>query len=230
MKTFFCHELDQTLLKSEIHKAEDSYSEFPEIFKESLHKHAPLKSKEFRGNHAPFMKKELSKDFMNKSILRNMYLKWPSRENFLAYKKKKDKCNTLRKKTKKSYFKYFYKNKDFATSKTFWNTVWPFITNKGTISNENIKIKAGENQNNKIKNKNENKLVYVKTNDCTKDEKVLVEMFNNHYISTVEKTSGIVNKILKHYENHPTESKIKCNQNEILNLDFLTAKVYFLNN
>ena len=54
-------------------------------------------------------------------------------------------------------------------------------------------------------------------------------MFNNHYISTVEKTSGIVNKILKH-ENHPTESKIKCNQNEILNLDFLTAKVYFFNN
>ena len=116
MKTFFCHELDQTLLKSEIHKAEDSYSEFPEIFKESLPKHAPLKSKEVRSNHAPFMKKELSKDFMNKSILRNMYLKWPSRENFLAYKKKKDKCNTLRKKTKKGYFKYFSKNKDFATS------------------------------------------------------------------------------------------------------------------
>ena len=95
------------------------------------------------------------------------------------------------------------------------------------MSNENIKIKAGENQNSKIKNKN--KLVYAKTNDCIKDEKVLVKMFNNHYISTVEKTSGIVNKILKH-KNHPTESKIKCNQNEILNLDFLTAKVYFLNN
>ena len=36
---------------------------------------------------------------------------------------------------------------------TFWNTVRPFITNKGTISDENINNKAEENQNIKIKNK-----------------------------------------------------------------------------
>ena len=67
-------------------------------------------------------------------------------------------------------------------------------------------------------------------------------MFNNHYINIVEKTAGItlesledsslsendeetVNKILKHSENHPNVSKIKCNQNETLNFDFPTAKV-----
>ena len=67
-------------------------------------------------------------------------------------------------------------------------------------------------------------------------------MFNNHYIIAVEKTSGIapeslgdsslpendeetVNKILKHYENHPSVSKIKYNQHETLNLDFATAKL-----
>ena len=71
---------------------------------------------------------------------------------------------------------------------------------------------------------------------------ILVEMFNNHYIIAVEKTSGIapeslgdsslpendeetVNKILKHYENHPSVSKIKYNQHETLNLDFATAKL-----
>ena len=61
-------------------------------------------------------------------------------------------------------------NKNFVTNKTFWNTVRPFITNKGTISDENIKIKAEENQN--IKN-------------------VLVDMFNYHYKNIFEKTSGI---------------------------------------
>ena len=61
-------------------------------------------------------------------------------------------------------------NKNFVTNKTFWNTVRLFITNKGTISDENIKIKAEENQN--IKN-------------------VLVDMFNYHYKNIVEKTSGI---------------------------------------
>ena len=34
-----------------------------------------------------------------------------------------------------------------------WNTVRPFITNKGIIANENVKIKAAENQNIKIKKK-----------------------------------------------------------------------------
>ena len=71
--------------------------------------------------------------------------------------------------------------------------------------------------------------IKIKTNDYIKDESVLVEMFNNHYINIVEKTSGIapeslgdsslpendeetVNKILKHYENHLRVSNIKFNQ------------------
>ena len=88
---------------------------------------------------------------MNKSRLRNKYLKWPSRVNFPAYKKVKNKFNTLTRKTEKRYFEYVAKNKNFATSKAFCNTVRPFITNKSTISDENIKIKAEENQNIKTK-------------------------------------------------------------------------------
>ena len=56
---------------------------------------------------------------------------------------------------------YVAKNKNFATGKTSWNTVRPFTTNKGTISEENIKVIAEENQNIKIKNKNKSKLVFV---------------------------------------------------------------------
>ena len=80
-----------------------------------------------------------------------------------------------------------------------------------------------------------------KKNDFIKDESVLVEILNNHYINIVEKTYDIapeslgdsslpendeetVNKILKH-ENHPSVSKIKYNQHETLNLDFPTAKL-----
>ena len=50
------------------------------------------------------MTKKLSKEIMNKSRLRNKYLKWPSRENFLAYKMVKNKCNAFNNKAKKSYF------------------------------------------------------------------------------------------------------------------------------
>ena len=161
-ENIFCNDLDQTLLKGEIYKSEDPYSKLTEIFQEILQKHAPLKSMQVRGSHALFMNKILSEVIMNKSRLRNKYLKWSSRETFLAYKKVKKKCNTLTRKTKKRYFEYIAKNKNFAMSKTFWNTIRPFITNKGTISDENIKIKAEENQNIKIKNKNKNKLVSIK--------------------------------------------------------------------
>ena len=44
-----------------------------------------------------------------------------------------------------------------------------------------------------------------------------------------ENDDETVNEILKHYENHPSVSKIKCNQNETLNFDFPTAKVEDIN-
>ena len=71
----FCQELDQILIKGDIYKSEDPYSEFTHIFSEILNKHAPLKSKQVRGNQAPFMNKELSKVIMNKSKLKSKYQK-----------------------------------------------------------------------------------------------------------------------------------------------------------
>ena len=49
------------------------------------------------------MDKELSKAIMNKSKLRNRYLKWPFRENCLGYKTIENKCNNLLRKLTKKY-------------------------------------------------------------------------------------------------------------------------------
>ena len=57
IESIFCDELDQTLLKGEIYKLEDPYSKLTEKFQEMLWKHAPLKSKQVRGNYSPFMNK-----------------------------------------------------------------------------------------------------------------------------------------------------------------------------
>ena len=51
------------------------------------------------------MTKELRKGIMDRSRLQNKYLKWSSRENFLAYKKAKNNCKSLNKKAKKDYLK-----------------------------------------------------------------------------------------------------------------------------
>ena len=52
---------------------EDPYRSLTEQVRKLVDKHAPLKTKKVRGNHAPFMNKELSKAIMNRSRLKN---KW----------------------------------------------------------------------------------------------------------------------------------------------------------
>ena len=59
---------------------------------------------------------------MNKSKTRNWYLKWPSRETFLAMKSARNLCNNLIKTNKKSYFQKVTQE-GFTNNKTFWNTV-----------------------------------------------------------------------------------------------------------
>ena len=46
------------------------YLNFTRIFQNVLNKHAPLKQKKVRGNHAAFINKDLSKAIMNKSKTR----------------------------------------------------------------------------------------------------------------------------------------------------------------
>ena len=76
-----------------------------QIFSEVPDYHAPVKHKVVRGNQAPFMTKDLSKTIMMKSKAKNHYVKWPSRENFLGFKKAKNKCTSINKKAKKDHFK-----------------------------------------------------------------------------------------------------------------------------
>ena len=142
-KSFLC-ELDQELPKGEMYKDHnDKFSAFTDVFRYELDKHAPLKTKTIRGNHVPFMIKNIRKAIMNRSRLRSKYLKWSSRENFLEYKKAKTICNSLNKSTKKAYF-VDISRKGFVNNKKFWKTVKPFLTNKSCLIKKNIAIKCIE--------------------------------------------------------------------------------------
>ena len=158
----FLHDLDSKLLQGDLYRnCDDPYDKLSEIFVDILNHHAPLKEKQIRGNHAPFMTKELSKAIMEKSKSRNKYLKWPSRENYVSYKKSKNKCNSLTKKAKKIFFKEATKD-GIMSNKKFWSTAKPFITNKGCISNDFISVE--------------------KDGDLMSNEKETVELFNQNYI------------------------------------------------
>ena len=81
---------------------------------------------------------------MNKSKTPNKYIKWPSRENFLAMKRAKSYCINLTSTTKKNFFQSATKS-GFANNKKFLNTVKPFLTNKGFLTDDNISINFNDN-------------------------------------------------------------------------------------
>ena len=66
--------------------------------------HAPLKKKIFRGNDTPFLNKDLRKAVYTRSRPRNRYFENPTKENEMSYKKQRNKCVSLRKKSVTQHF------------------------------------------------------------------------------------------------------------------------------
>ena len=66
----------------------------------TLNSFAPIKKKYARGNQMRFMTKNLFKEIMTKSRLRNKYLKHKTEENRLLYTQRRNKCVSLLRKTK----------------------------------------------------------------------------------------------------------------------------------
>ena len=69
---------------------------------ELLNKNAKVKEKYIRANNAPFMTKELSKAIMNRSRLKNKFLKNPNKDTELNYKKQRNYCVGLLKGRRKN--------------------------------------------------------------------------------------------------------------------------------
>ena len=57
------------------------YSDFSAHFKSILDLHAPHMSKTLRGNQAPFMSKDLSKNIMTRSRLKNIFNRQKTKAN-----------------------------------------------------------------------------------------------------------------------------------------------------
>ena len=64
------------------------------------------------------MSRELIKAIITKSQVKTSYISWPSGENFVAYKKSKNKCNSLTRKSEKTFFKEATKSGEMF-NKTF---------------------------------------------------------------------------------------------------------------
>ena len=142
----------------------DDLARFTNISKMILEKKAPLKERYVRYNQAKFMNKILQKAIMNRSRLLNRYRKEKTEATRSAYKRQRNFCVKLLRKTKKE----FYNNlnvKYITENKLFLKTVKPSFTDK-ILKDERITL--------------------VENNKVVSDESELVEIFCKYFGNIVQ--------------------------------------------
>ena len=149
------------------------------------------------------MNREFQKAIYTRTRLKNKYWRDPSRENELAYKKQRNLCVSIRRKSITNYLNKFT-DKGLETNKSFWKFIKPFLTNKGTLTDCDI--------------------TFVDGKKIISDDFELVKTFNNHYINTVEINSGfkpltitnqskdnlsVIDDIIHTYQDHPSVKQMR---------------------
>ena len=90
-----------------------------------LNKHAPLRKKLLRANHAPYITKTLRKAIMRRSQLETKYLKTKTQTDLKLYRKHINFCSKLCKQERRKYYEPL-DMKNVLYSKKFWKTVGLF--------------------------------------------------------------------------------------------------------
>ena len=174
------------------------FDRFKFIVNNLLKSHAPMKEKYIRRNQAPFMNKSVRKAIMVRTKLLNKFRKENSFINELEYKRQRNFCTTLIKKTKRNFYNNLNVNK-ITDNKSFWKTVKPSFTEK-TLKDE--------------------KIVLTENDTTFSEENKIAEIFRSYFDGIVdglnikrceiskEHNDPILNAI-KTFEKHPSILKIK---------------------
>ena len=161
-KQEFRNSLDRELLNHDINNIE--FETFQNVMISILNKHAPMKQKHIRANHAAFVTKELRKAIMKRTRLRNIFLKKRSENSKALYNKQRNICVSLTRKAKKSYFGNL-DAKSVSDNKIFWKRISPVFSNK---------IKAKE------------KITLVENEKIISNDLEIANTFNNYFGKIVQ--------------------------------------------
>ena len=200
-KPKFQMELDDKL--NDFDKNDINYNSFETIFTKLLNEHAPIKEKYVRANNAPFMTKSLTKAIMNRSRLKNKFIKNPDSNNRSIYNKHRNFCVNLLRKEKKKY----YNNLDLKliTDNTkFWKTIKPLFSDKNNICR---------------------KITLIEKNEIISNDKEVAEVMNDFFSNAVANLditgyqncihsntdNDIIGNIITKFKHHPSILKIKDN-------------------
>ena len=209
----FCSDLEAADFETcqSIFDAEASFSRFENIFCKVLNRHAPLKQKVVRANNIPLSKAH-RKAVMLRSKLKNNYLKNKTVENWSEFKKQRNYCVNLRKKSKKEYFSKICEN-GTLDSKTFWKKLKPFFFRKSSKTDTEITLIEDEK-------------VITHPRDISEIiNKYLVDVGNywareNNVQNSNHMKNKPVSEIVEFYKSHSSIVNIKNNNSSSEKFDF----------
>ena len=96
-----------------------------------------------RANQAPFLMKEINREIMTRSRMRNKFLRCRSDENKIVYNEQRNRYVKLVKSAQKAHYSNL-SIKDVNDTKKFWKIVKPLFSKK-VNTNENITLVENDN-------------------------------------------------------------------------------------
>ena len=187
---------------------DDGLKRFCELSVNVLNKHVPRKKKYARGNQMPFFTKELSKEIMTRSRLRDKYLKNRNEENRAIYVKQINYCVSLLRKSKKRYYENL-DERNLMENKLFWKIMKPslirdriHLTENGEVAK--TELETAETLNNFFKSVIKN-LIIPKYSEYDPS----IDRVENHTIRAILK-----------YRNHPNILAIRKRKKAQINFCF----------
>ena len=195
-----------------------TYEKYETIFMEELNKLAPMKDKYVRANDAPFMNKTLRKAFMNRTRLKNKFLKHPTSANRVNYSKQRNYCVNLVRRQKKMYYANLDPKK-LIDNKTFWKVTKPLFSDKSK-SNKTIVLLEGE------KIISDDITVATTFNDFFADtvKNLDIKEYNEDHIQ--KKEECFISNAIDKYKDHPSIIKIKEHVHVNEKFSFSTVNEY----
>ena len=122
----------QKLLKEIFENNDEGLQRFCDINLQVLNQLAPQIIKHVRGNQMPLMTKQLSKEIIKRSRLRNNFLRNRTEENKIICNSQRNYCVSLLRKSKRGYYENL-NIKNVTDDKLFWISVKPLLSGKSRI-------------------------------------------------------------------------------------------------
>ena len=179
---------------------DDTYWAFNKLLGNVIDEHIPIKAKRVRKHEAPFVTREYRQMLRKKATYWHNYLSNKNNANWETYRSARNKCTSLKRKAIRGYFDE--RCQGGTNGREFWNTIRPFITNKGS--------------------RNQNTILLREQDEIITKTPQVCDIFNHHFANVAADIGPKQANI--DYTNHPSLDAIRKNNKTPRNFNFRSVR------